>query len=58
MDTKLATYRNKKRKKEMIESAKSKLKEFLLWNRFVSKPQETNTQAEVGYGSNVKKKFV
>ncbi|XP_033216966.1 SAYSvFN domain-containing protein 1 [Belonocnema kinseyi] len=47
MDTKLATYRNKKRKKEMIESAKSKLKEFLLlWKRFFIKSPETKAEAE------------
>lgn len=45
MDTKLATYRNKKRKKEMIETAKSKIKDLLFWDRY--RFRENPTEAEV-----------
>lgn len=45
MDKKLAAYRNKKRKKEMFESAKSKLKDLLFWDRH--RFRENPTEAEV-----------
>ena len=51
MDTKLATYRSKKRKKAMIEFAKYKFKEILSWKKiFNSRSQETpNSEDEVSY---------
>lgn len=58
MDKKLAAYRNKKRKKEMFESAKSKLKDLLFWDRhrFRENPTEAEDREHLNCESKVNDK--